>query len=203
MSSHPGISVWTLLAIALLVLAPTKDADALVCSGSVTFVTENPPSEEPQSAEDCAHSLAKLEFPGVRSGSDGGNLVKFGHDSWVSDFHVTVPEGSDWLMVDPLVYFKNYGDGEADGEFDWNVMIEDFTVSFVSPFPEARLEEGDQYEWAVISSKGVKCLEDCFPISFDIAYTMDVPEPGTILLMGIGLSAFGFARRRTLPAECA
>lgn len=199
MSSYPGIFVCSLLTIALLVLAPMKDADALVCGGLVTFGSRVSPFEEPQSDTDCAGSLARFDLPGVRSGIDGNNLVEFDRSSWASDFHVTIPSDTGWLENDkvvPVIFFTNHGDGKENGKFDWNMTIEGFTVTFVAPFPEARLEKGDLYEWAVTSSVQATCKQDCYPISFGIAYTMDVPEPGTILLMGVGLSAFGFARRR-------
>jgi hypothetical protein len=120
----------------------------------------------------------------------------FKQDDWFTDLHITFLDAG--VTVDPT--FTRF-DNISDGNVAWNTEIMGNMVSFTAPTSADRVDgdasgvAGDEYDWRVLIN-GATGLNE---LRVRIEYTMDVPEPSTALLSGVGLTALAFAARRRRP----
>ncbi len=124
---------------------------------------------------------------------DGGNFLEhhfeddgvFAGTDWVSDLHFSF--ATDVAEITSAT-FVNLSDG-----VEWDATIDGLMVWFVSPTIADVLDPGEQFDW-LIEFNFVS-----FPtgsVTFAMDYTMDIPEPSTLALFGIGLAGLGVLNRR-------
>ena len=120
----------------------------------------------------------------------GDGVIPWAGPDWISDFHITF----DGLEISQLSFeteFVTDEDGNGVVETDWNAMFMGTdTVWFVAP-PGVRLDPGEQF------FVNVGFTTPATVVNFTAEYTMDqLPEPGALMLFGLGLVGLGLAARR-------
>jgi len=115
---------------------------------------------------------------------------------WVTDFHITfhdLPQGVEIIENGP----ETVGGFTLATRFNndsqsvlWPRMIMGNTVWFVASSNADRLDPGENFFVNVAFSGPVSA------VNFTAEWTMDVPEPATLAIFGLGLAAIGAMRRR-------
>ncbi len=118
--------------------------------------------------------------------------VPWGGPDWISDFHITF-DGLEIAQGPFQAVFRMDDDGDGITDTQWTRMFMGMdTVWFVAP-PGVQLDPGERF------FVNVDFTTDVTAVSFTAEYTMDqLPEPGTLMLFGLGLAGLGFAVRRRL-----
>lgn len=175
--------------LALFVLAAPK-AQAFTC---VSDLTVFPPFFNQIPFTDCSGTTnARSVGVGPSSPSLAHTPLEgpFKQNDWFTDLHITFLNAS--VTVTEGLGFFNITDDVA-----WNTKIVGNTVSFTAPTAGDRVDgdasgvAGDEYRW-IVSFDGALTPE----LRVRIEYTMDVPEPGTGLLLMMGMLGLAGLRVR-------
>jgi hypothetical protein len=110
-------------------------------------------------------------------------------DDWFSDLHITFLD-DDVQGVERAFFLHD--------SQNWNVQSSNLgefpaIIWFVAPAPADRVDPGENYEWETTPTGDFSGLNG---LNIRIAYTMDVPEPGTGLLLMAGMLGLVVWRQR-------